>query len=117
MYLLYCIFPNICTDLYRVPAKQSQSEIPLKINIAQTIEVSTATATAQEDIKPSYIVVVSSPSDKRNLSSLLGLRADDYTLIRLFDVRDRSLLDTICCAQVEMEVTDCLFQQNYGGKD
>jgi hypothetical protein len=22
-----------------------------------------------------------------------------------------------CCTQVEMEVTDCLFQQNYGGKD
>jgi hypothetical protein len=25
--------------------------------------------------------------------------------------------DRICCVQVEMEVTDCLFQQNYGGKD
>jgi hypothetical protein len=22
-----------------------------------------------------------------------------------------------CCVQIEMEVTDCLFQQNYGGKD
>jgi hypothetical protein len=25
--------------------------------------------------------------------------------------------NALCCAQVEMEVTDCLFQQNYGGKD
>ena len=33
--------------------------------------------------------------------------------------RNRSSLSvaTECCTQVEMEVTDCLFQQNYGGKD
>ena len=44
---------------------------------------------------PSQNVAVSSPSNKRYLSSPPVLRADDYTLIRLFDVRDRSLLETI----------------------
>jgi hypothetical protein len=30
---------------------------------------------------------------------------------------DQRICTEDCCAQVEMEVTDCLFQQNYGGKD
>lgn len=43
---------------------------------------------------PSHIVVGSSHRDERHLSSPPGLRADDYTLIRLFNVKDRRLLET-----------------------
>jgi len=46
-------------------------------------------------MKPSHIVTVSSPSDKRYLSSPPDLRADHYTLIRLIDVADWSLLETL----------------------
>ncbi len=64
------------------------------INITQTTGVSTATAIAQEDMTPSHIVVGSSHSDERHLSSPPDLSADDYTLIRLSNVEDRRLLET-----------------------
>lgn len=42
-----------------------------------------------------YIITVSSHGDERYLSSPPGLRIDDYTLIRLFDINNRSLLEIL----------------------
>ncbi len=44
---------------------------------------------------PSNIVAVSSYRDERYLLSPSGLRADDYTLIRLSNIKDRSVLKTL----------------------
>ena len=43
----------------------------------------------------SYVVAVSSPEHKGHLLPPPGLRADQYTLIRLSKVRDGNMLDTL----------------------
>jgi len=68
--------------------EQPQGNNPLKIDITQTIEVSTATRTAEGDITPSCIFAVSSPGYKSHPAPQSGLHADQYTLVRLSEVED-----------------------------
>jgi hypothetical protein len=75
--------------------EESQGDIPLEIGITHTIDVSTATRTTEEDMTPSHIIAVSSSGDKNHLSPPPGLRADQYTLIRLSKVEDREMLETL----------------------
>ena len=60
-----------------------QGDNPLKINITHIIEVSTMTKTTEEDIMLSTITPLSS------------FRKDQYTLIRLFEVEDRKILEAL----------------------
>lgn len=83
---------NTClllTDLYRASMRQSHDDVPLEIDIRHAFEVSATTRITKEDVTLSHIVAVSSSGEQGCLSPPLGLRADQYTLIRLSKVEDR----------------------------
>ena len=87
--LLYCIFLPIYTDLQRKSTGQSRGDDLLQLDVARTIEV------FDSSIIPSYIVAVRSSEDEGYLSPPLGLRADEYVLIRLSKVEVRLALETL----------------------
>lgn len=68
--------------------KQSHDDHPLKIDITRTIKVFIASKIV-EDMTPSYI---DAKSSSRVLLSPLSLREDQYTLIRLFKIKDENVL-------------------------
>jgi hypothetical protein len=94
-YVPAVLFLLVCTDRCRGSVEQSQGYNSLKIGITHTIEISTTTRSTEEDTTPSYIVAVSSLGDKSHLSPPPGLRADQYTLIRLSKVKDENVLEKL----------------------
>lgn len=64
MYLLYCVFRLIHTDLYRSSVEQSQGEDLLELDVTSTIEVSATSRIPEEHMTPFHTIAVSSSGDE-----------------------------------------------------
>jgi len=81
-------FLLVFTDLYKSSMEQPEGNSPLEIDVTHTVDVFTVTETTEEDITPSYSAAASSPGNKSHPAPPPGLHADQYTLVRLFEVED-----------------------------
>ena len=93
-FLLYCILVFVYTNVFIREGSH------FKIQVTHSIEVSIATRTAEDDIRPTYVVAVSPSRDMSHLPLLSpplpaaagGLRPDQHSLLRLSNMSCRKVL-------------------------